>query len=131
MAGHPGIAVVVAMLQEEDARQNIEAAPSFVTPGIQDESAVVEEVAKEQRIGDAVRAELELERLQLMRSTLLRLSKEVLDARCPGFCARANISDEDYMREAGYALATFAADVAEAERALHASMMAVNSNNVQ
>ena len=69
-------------------------------------------------VGDVIIAELSLEGLQSKRRRLVELSIEVLEARCPGFCARASMSEDEYLREASCALADISLDVDEAAHAL-------------
>ncbi len=50
----------------------------------------------------------------LKRHKLIKLSKEVLDARCPSFCTQARLTDDGYLREASHALANIIKDVDDA-----------------
>ena len=70
--------------------------------------------------GDVTRAELELEVLHLQdkRRRLVQLSRDVLEVRCPGFCQMAAMCEDDYLREAGHALASISGDVDAAAQAL-------------
>ena len=70
--------------------------------------------------GDVTRAELELEVLHLQdkRRRLVQLSRDVLEVRCPGFCQMAAKCEDDYLREAGHALASISGDVDAAAQAL-------------
>ena len=81
-------------------------------------SAAEHRLLMESRAGDATRAELELELLQDKRRRLVQLSRDVLEVRCPGFCQLTGMCEEDYLREAGYALASISADVGTAAQAL-------------
>ena len=72
----------------------------------------------ESRAGDATRAELELEVLQDKWRRLVQLSRDVLEVRCPGFCQMAAMCEDDYLREAGHALASISGDVDAAAQAL-------------
>ena len=72
----------------------------------------------ESRAGDATRAELELEVLQDKWRRLVQLSRDVLEVRCPGFCQMAAKCEDDYLREAGHALASISGDVDAAAQAL-------------
>lgn len=74
----------------------------------------------EARIGDAICAELELESLQAKRRRLLQLSKDVLEARCHGF-SKVALTDDEFLREAGHALANISADVDQAARMVRSS----------
>ena len=67
--------------------------------------------SREPLIGNAVRADLDVEVLQTKRRRLVQLSKDVLEVRCPGFCAMASLSEEDYLREASCALSDISRDV--------------------
>ena len=68
--------------------------------------------------GDAILAELHLEDLQAKRRRLVKLSHDVLEARCPGFCTRTALSEDECLREASCALADISSDVHEAARSV-------------
>ena len=137
--GEPGIAAMVAMLQDEwslprdgcngvDQVARASTVDLYVTQYSTKtrqthvpstcSSGDVQQVSRERAIGDAITAELDLEDLQVKRHRLLELSRDVLEARCPGFCAKATMSENDYLRQASFALASISNDVDEAERAL-------------
>ena len=110
------VAAVVAMLQSEqcDVLSKQDGLPSTTEPCASTKRKAQASDASEARVGDAIRAELDLEVLVLKRQKLIELSKEVLEARCPGFCARAQCSDDEYLREASHALAAITNDVDDA-----------------
>lgn len=85
-------------------------------------------------IGDAIAAELDLEDLQSKRRRLVDLSRDVLEARCPGSSGRVTMSDNDYLREASCALADISNDVDEAARKIEtvrASFIAMTNADVR
>lgn len=121
-ASKSAVAAVVAMLHAEHDRSpdNCSGATSQKLSHTSLEQRLPHQriahttVAAEARTGDAIRAELDLEVLTVKRRRLVELSKEVLEARCPGFCSRASLTEDEYLREASCALAGISNDVEEA-----------------
>ena len=121
-----GVAAVIAMLQSEQLQEDEPSRNKESGPKIRHEqkrkaetSAEVKRndkmvAALESRAGEAIRAELEVDLLMLKRQKLIKLSKEVLDARCTGFCTKARLTDDEYLREASHALATITKDLDDA-----------------
>lgn len=116
-AGSSGVAAVVALLQAENGFRSPVTSKEDKRKS-ESSHQVHAKVARESQIGDAVRAELELEDLQTKRRRLVELSKKVLEVRCTGFCAKVSISEEDYLREASYVLADISKDVDDAAHVL-------------
>ena len=121
-----GVAAVIALLQSEqlqedkpsrnkesEAETRREQKRKAETSGEVKRNAMMV-AALEARAGEAIRSELEVDLLMLKRQKLIKLSKEVLDARCPGFCTKARLTDDEYLREASHALATITKDVDDA-----------------
>ena len=121
-----GVAAVIALLQSEQLQEDkpsrnkeSEAETRREQKRKAETSAEVKRndkmvAALESRAGEAIRSELEVDLLMLKRQKLIKLSKEVLDARCPGFCTKARLTDDEYLREASHALATITKDVDDA-----------------
>ena len=121
-----GVAAVIAMLQSEQLQEDEPSRNKESGPKTRHEqkrkaetSAEVKRndkmvAALESRAGEAIRAELEVDLLMLKRQKLIKLSKEVLDARCTGFCTKARLTDDEYLREASHALATITKDLDDA-----------------
>ena len=121
-----GVAAVIAMLQSEQLQEDKpsrnkepEAETRHEQKRKAETSAEVKRnammvAALESRAGEAIRSELEVDLLMLKRQKLIKLSKEVLEARCPGFCTKARLTDDEYLREASHALATITKDVDDA-----------------
>ena len=147
-AGEPGIAAVVAMLQSEtgpprddtctgdDQVELAGASDATSTRAAQSTQVKLRRssnvqlpsfASRRRTIGDAIIAELDLEDLQAKRRRLVQLSRDVLEARCPGFCARATMSEVEYLCEASYALAYISNDVEEAARAVAAVRVALRA----
>ena len=59
----------------------------------------------------------------LKRQKLIKLSKEVLETRCPGFCTQARLTEDEYLREASHALASITSDVEDAAYANEAIIL--------
>ena len=115
-ADRVAVSAVVAMLQSEQDHSRDDSAKA--APGSEDmadkKRQACESVEREAQAGLIICSDLDLELLVAKRQRLIELSKQVLDARCPGFCARASCSDDDYLREASCALADISWDVHEA-----------------
>ena len=121
-----GVAAVIAMLQSEQLQEDEPSRNKESGPKTRHEqkrkaetSAEVKRndkmvAALESRAGEAIRSELEVDLLMLKRQKLIKLSKEVLDARCTGFCTKARLTDDEYLREASHALATITKDLDDA-----------------
>ena len=127
-ASKSAVAAVVAMLHAEHDRSpdNCSGATSQKLSHTSLEQRLPHQriahttVAAEARTGNAIRAELDLEVLTVKRRRLVELSREVLEARCPGFCSRASLTEDEYLREASCALAGISNDVEEAALASQA-----------
>lgn len=120
-----GVAAVIAMLQSEQrGGPQVSHQPKAATGERQSKRKACEALALETRTGAAIRSELDLDLLVLKRQKLIQLSKQVLEARCPGFCSRARLTDDEYLREASHALAVITTDVEDAASA-HAAFTAV------
>ena len=116
-SGHSGVAAVIAMLQSEHDQHGGSDGlkeTKLTTSHEQARRKADAGAALEARTGEAIRSELELELLVLKRQRLIKLSKEVLETRCPGFCTQARLTEDEYLREASHALASITSDVEDA-----------------
>ena len=113
------VSVVIAMLQAEQDRLQ-DSHRRTADDGLTCKRKAHATVAAESRTGDAIRADLDLEVMTVKRRRLVELSKDVLEARCPGFCTRTSLTDDEYLREASCALGSISNDVQQAALASQA-----------
>ena len=121
-ADRAAVSAVIAMLQSEQDHSRGDSAKAADKTLLRTDSEdmadkkrqACESVEREAQAGLIICSDLDLEVLVAKRQRLIELSQQVLEARCPGFCARASCSDDDYLREASCALADISWDVHEA-----------------